>query len=172
MRQHFSLLTGYPQPAFSIVLAAREDPRLHGVLVGAPAGQPESADWSATLGAAGAGVPFLRYLPERLAPLGRRVESELRTELSAEPSFVAFEGYDTVRALAAIVENTGADRAKLAPSWSSMSVQGTRGLITFVRAPGIDNWQWAWPPVQVADRDPDDLDRFRVLTQFDHSHNG
>lgn len=159
------LLTGYPQPAFSIVLAARNDPRLDAVLLGAPAGQPEFDDWVAFLGTAGAGVPFLRYLPERLTPLGARVESELRRTLGSAPSFVALEGYDTVRVLSAIVEERGADRAALAAAWSTVSAPGTRGLITFVRAPGIDNWQWAWPPVQVVDRDPADPDRFRVLTQ-------
>jgi hypothetical protein len=29
--------------------------------------------------------------------------------------------------------------------------------------PGISVWQWAWPPIQVADRDPADPGRFRVL---------
>jgi hypothetical protein len=29
--------------------------------------------------------------------------------------------------------------------------------------PGISVWQWAWTPMQVADRDPAKPDRFRVL---------
>ncbi|MFC7945292.1 ABC transporter substrate-binding protein [Microbacterium oxydans] len=159
------LLTGYPQPACSIVLAARADPRLGGVLLGAPAGQPEFADWASLLGAAGAGVPFLRYMPERLTPLGRRVQSELRGELRGAPSFVALEGYDTVLMLAAAVEKGGTERTRITASWPALAVRGTRGLIKFVRTPGIDNWQWARPPVQVADRDPHDPRRFRVLAQ-------
>lgn len=159
------LLTGHPQPAVSIVLAARADPRLSGVLLGAPAGQPEFAGWASLLGVAGAGVPFLRYLPERLTPLGVRVESELRAVLERPPSFVALEGYDTVLVLAAAVEKSGAERAGIAASLSDVRVLGTRGQIAFARVPGSDNWQWAWPPVQVADRDPEELDRFRVLVQ-------
>lgn len=30
-------------------------------------------------------------------------------------------------------------------------------------APGISVWQWAGAPIQVADRDPECLERFRVL---------
>jgi hypothetical protein len=33
----------------------------------------EFAEWAAALGGDGAGIPFLRYLPERLGPLGERV---------------------------------------------------------------------------------------------------
>jgi hypothetical protein len=69
--------------------------------------------------------------------------------------------------LATVVEKSGADRAKIAAAWPAVTVHGTRGLIRLVRAPGINNWQWAWPPVQIADRDPHDPRRFRVLAQVD-----
>jgi hypothetical protein len=115
------------------------------------------------LGDDGAGVPFLRYRPERLSPFGARVETALRERLAKAPSFVAFEGYDTVAVLAEMLRSHGPDRGRLAESWSRVSVEGTRGQIEFSRAPGISMWQWAWAPIQVVDRDPAAPDRFRVL---------
>ena len=149
------LLVGIPEPAVSIVSAVRRDPRLAEVLVGAPAGQPEFADWLTSLGDDGAAVPFLRYLPAQLGPLGTRVETALRERLGEAPSFVAFEGYDTAVVLADVV--------RAAKSWADVAVEGTRGPIRFSRVPGIGVWQWAWPPVQIVDRDPAAPDRLRVL---------
>jgi hypothetical protein len=148
------LLVGTPEPAVPIVRAVRRDPRFAEVLIGAPAGQPELAEWATLLGADGAAIPFLRYLPERLGPLGARVEAELRERLGEAPSFVAFEGYDTIVALAERLRSG---------SWSRVAGDGTRGPIRFSRIPGIGVWQWAWPPIQVADRDPERPERFRVL---------
>ncbi len=147
----------------SIVTAVRRDRRLAGVMLGAPAGQPEFAEWAALLGDDGAGVPFLRYLPERLGPLGTRVEAALRERLGGAPSFVAFEGYDTVAVLAAMLRSQGPELGRTAESWPRVDVEGTRGRIRFSRTPGISVWQWAWAPVQVVDRDPAAPDRFRVL---------
>ncbi len=138
------LLVGHPEPARSIVDAVRGDPRLADVLIGAPAGQPEFARWATA-------IPFLRYRPERLTPLGERV----KTALGGAPSFVAYEGYDTILVLA--------ERLRSGASWPQLAVEGTRGRIEFSRTPGISVWQWAWPPVQVVDRDPARPDRFRVL---------
>ncbi|MFC7219328.1 ABC transporter substrate-binding protein [Streptomyces polyrhachis] len=157
------LLVGHPEPAVPLVRAVRRDPRLAGVLVGAPAGQPEFADWEASLGGDGAAVPFLRYLPERLTPLGARVGAALREQLSEAPSFVAFEGYDTVTVLAEVLRSHGTDPARIAAAWPQVAVEGTRGPIRFTRVPGIGVWQWTWAPVQVADRDPARPGRFRVL---------
>lgn len=157
------LLVGHPEPALPVVQAVRRDPRLAGILIGAPAGQPEFAEWAALPGGDGAGIPFLRYLPDRLGPLGVRVEAALRRRLAAAPSFVAFEGYDAIAVLAELLRSCGADRARIAEAWPSVAVDGTRGPIRFTRVPGIGVWQWAWPPVQVVDRDPADPDRIRVL---------
>lgn len=157
------LLVGHPEPAASIVTSVRRDPRLAEILIGAPAGQPEFPAWAASLGADGAAIPFLRYLPERLGPLGVRVGAALRERLAGAPSFVAFEGYDTIAVLADVLRSHGADRARTAESWPRVAVEGTRGPIRFSRAPGIAVWQWAWAPVQVVDRDPADPDRFRIL---------
>ncbi len=105
------------------------------ILIGAPAGQPEFAGWSSALGGDGAGIPFLRYLPERLGPLGARVRTALREHLAEAPSFVAFEGYDTIAVLA--------ERLRVRDSWSQVAVDGTRGRIRFSRTPGSSVWQWA-----------------------------
>jgi hypothetical protein len=105
----------------------------------------------------------LRYLPERLSPLGARVEAALRERLAEAPSFVAFEGYDTIAVLADVLRTHGADRPRIAESWPRVAVEGTRGQIRFSRTPGISVWQWAWAPIQVVDRDPAEPDRFRIL---------
>lgn len=157
------LLVGHPQPAVPIVRAVRGDRRLAEILIGAPAGQPEFAEWAAALGEDGAGIPFLRYLPERLGPLGERVGKELRERLGEAPSFVAFEGWDTVTVLAAVLRSHGTDRAAIAQSWPRVAVEGTRGPIRFSRTPGISVWQGAWTPIQVVDRDPAEPDHFRIL---------
>jgi ABC-type branched-subunit amino acid transport system substrate-binding protein len=158
------LLVGYPEPAVSIVKAVRHDRRLGEVLIGAPAGQPELAGWSLSLGSDGAGIPFLRYLPERLGSLGARVEAALRERLGVEPSFVAFEGYDTIAVLAAALRTHGTERARIAECWPTIAVEGTRGHITFSRTSATSVWQWTSPPVQVADREPGgEPDRFRSL---------
>jgi ABC-type branched-subunit amino acid transport system substrate-binding protein len=160
------LLVGYPEPAVSIVKSVRGDQRLADIMIGAPAGQPEFAEWATLLGGDGAAIPFLRYLPERLGPLGARVEAALRERLAEAPSFVAFEGYDTVAVLAELLRAHGADRertVRTAESWPRVTVEGTRGQIQFSRTPGISVWQWAWAPIQVVDRDPNEPDRFRIL---------
>ncbi|MEU5546572.1 ABC transporter substrate-binding protein [Streptomyces sioyaensis] len=157
------LLVGHPEPAVPIVRAVRGDRRLAEILIGAPAGQPEFAEWAAVLGEDGAGIPFLRYLPERLGPLGERVGKELRERLGEAPSFVAFEGWDTVTLLAGVLRSHGTDRAAIAESWPRVAVEGTRGPIRFSRTPGISVWQWAWTPIQVVDRAPAEPDRFRIL---------
>ncbi|MEV4018338.1 ABC transporter substrate-binding protein [Nonomuraea angiospora] len=157
------LLAGHPEPAVSIVRSVRRDRRLAEIMIGAPAGQPEFAAWATSLGDDGAAIPFLRYLPERLSPLGTRIGTALRERLAEAPSFVAFEGYDTVAVLADVLRSHDADRARTAESWPRVAVEGTRGHIRFSRTPGISVWQWTWTPVQVVDRDPVEPDRFRVL---------
>ncbi len=44
------LLVGHPEPAVPVVRAVRSDRRLAEILIGAPAGQPEFAEWAAALG--------------------------------------------------------------------------------------------------------------------------
>ncbi|MFJ9822897.1 ABC transporter substrate-binding protein [Streptomyces sp. NPDC101160] len=157
------LLVGHPEPAVPVVRAVRHDERLAELLIGAPAGQPELPEWASLLGDDGTAIPFLRYLPEPLGPLGARVATTLRERLGEPPSFVAFEGYDTITVLADVLRSHGTDRARIAASWPHVAVEGTRGKIRFSRVPGIDVWQWAWPPLQVVDRDPAEPGRFRIL---------
>ena len=157
------LLVGHPEPAVSIVKSVRRDPRLAEIMIGAPAGQPEFPEWTRLLGDDSGAIPFLRYLPERLSPLGARVEAALRERLTEAPSFVAFEGYDTVAVLADVLRSHGADRARIAGSWPRVAIEGTRGHVRFSRTPGVGVWQWAWPPIQVVDRDPAAPGRFRIL---------
>ncbi|MFI0960913.1 ABC transporter substrate-binding protein [Streptomyces sp. NPDC021080] len=157
------LLVGHPEPAVSIVEAVRRDERLPGMMIGAPAGQPELAEWAELTGDDGAAVPFLRYLPEHLSPLGARVGRALRERLGQAPSFVAFEGYDTVTVLADVLRGQGADRERIAAAWPDVDVEGTRGRIRFSHVPGIGVWQWSWAPVQVVERDRAEPDRFRIL---------
>ncbi|WP_223837502.1 ABC transporter substrate-binding protein [Streptomyces venezuelae] len=157
------LLAGHPEPAVPIVRAVRRDRRLAEIMIGAPAGQPEFGSWAELLGEDGVAIPFLRYLPERLTPLGERVAKALREQLAEPPSFVAFEGYDTIAVLADVLHTHGTDRALTAASWPHVAVEGTRGQIRFSRTPGISVWQWAGAPVHIADRDPAHPDRFRIL---------
>jgi ABC-type branched-subunit amino acid transport system substrate-binding protein len=153
------LLVGHPEPAISIVKAVRHDQRLTGLLLGAPAGQPEFAEWSTLLGVDGAGIPFLRYLPERLTPLGERI----RAQLPDSPSFVAYEGYDTIAVLADLLRTHGPNRKRISESWPTVALEGTRGRIHFTRVPGINVWQWPSAPIQIADRDPAAPNHFRTL---------
>src|SRR3954447_21913704 len=44
------LLVGHPEPAVSIVKSVRRDQRLAEIMIGAPAGQPEFAEWATLLG--------------------------------------------------------------------------------------------------------------------------
>ncbi len=157
------LLVGHPDPAVPIVRSVRRDRRLADILIGAPAGQPEFSGWATSLGDDGSAVPFLRYLPERPSPLGARVGKALSERLGEAPSFVAYEGYDTIAVLADVLRSHGVDRARTADSWPRVAVEGTRGQIRFSRTNGISVWQWAWPPIQVVDRDPARPDRFRIL---------
>jgi ABC-type branched-subunit amino acid transport system substrate-binding protein len=157
------LLVGHPEPAVPVVRSVRRDPRLAEVMIGAPAGQPEFAEWATLLGDEGAAIPFLRYLPERLSPLGARVGTALREQLAEEPSFVSFEGYDTVAVLADVLRAGEAGRAGPAADWSRVTVDGTRGRIRFSRTPDIGVWQWTGAPIQVVDRDPSEPEHFRVL---------
>ena len=130
------LLVGYPEPAVSVVRSVRNDPRLTGMLVGAPAGQPEFAEWARLLGADGATVPFLRYLPEHLGPLGRHVMIALRERLAEAPSFVALEGYDTIITLAEVLRLRVVETSSVNAPWSLVRVDATRGGNPLLKSAG------------------------------------
>jgi hypothetical protein len=158
------LLVGYPEPLAGIVRAVRADSRFDQLLVGDPAGRAEFPQWSQLLGDDGLGVPYLRYLPAALSKFGAGVASTLAQRLGEAPSFVALEGYDTIRVLGESLRLGGPDRARLVNALPRLKVQGTRGLLQFSRAPGVSVLQWVRPPVQVAARmDALQLDRATVL---------
>lgn len=156
------LLVGTPDPAVSIVQLVRGDRRFDQVLVGAPAGQPELSGWLGRLGPVGGGVPFLRYLPPELSDLGKRVRSNLLDRLGEQPSFMAFEGYDAMMLLAEALESAS-QAVPPAAFWSAAHIEGTRGHIRLSRSTGSSVWQWNDAPIQIADRDPADVEMFRVL---------
>lgn len=89
--------------------------------------------------------------------------AELREVLGEDPSFVAFEGYDTAAVLSEILRKHGTDRTQITEAWPRVDIEATRGRIQFSRLPGIGVWQWAWPPVQVVDREPTRPENIRVL---------
>jgi ABC-type branched-subunit amino acid transport system substrate-binding protein len=162
------LLTGYPEPSAAIVRAVRSDGRFDHLLVGDPAGRAEFPEWSVLLGRAGLGVPYLRYLPPVLDEFGTSVASRLAQRLGEAPSFVALEGYDTIRVLGEGLRLAGAERERLAHALGRLRVAGTRGLLQFTRTPGVPVLQWVWPPVQVAAHtDVSRLDRVTVLREDD-----
>jgi hypothetical protein len=99
-------------------------------------------------------------MPRRLGPLGRRVWKALKRRLGEQPSFVGFEGYDTMVALAAALSRTTSKAF-----WSDLEVPGTRGRISFWRAPEQGLWQWTGSPVAVVDWNPDRPASHRVLKQ-------
>jgi len=157
------LLVGYPEPAVSIVKAVRADARLAGLRIGDPAGRAEFPEWLALLGEDGAEVPFLRYLPSQLGPLGTQVAERLTRILGESPSFVAFEGYDSVQVVAEALRIGGPDRLRVIDALGSLRVVGTRGTISFSRGSGTV-LHWTWPPVQIAaHRDAEQPQEISVL---------
>jgi ABC-type branched-subunit amino acid transport system substrate-binding protein len=159
------VLVGYPEPAVSLVRAVRAQAGLAGLRIGDPAGRAEFPQWLAQLGEDGADVPFLRYLPARLGPLGTQVAERLTPIIGPSLSFVALEGYDSVQVVAEALRTGGPDRPRVIEALSSLRVAGTRGTISFSPGPGTV-LQWAWPPVQVAaHRDPSRAQEISVLYQ-------
>jgi ABC-type branched-subunit amino acid transport system substrate-binding protein len=144
------LLVGYPEPVAGIVRAVRSDGRFDHLLIGDPAGRAEFPDWSRLLGGDRLGVPYLRYLPGTLSELGASVASRLAHRLGEPASFVALEGYDTIRVVAEALRVAGGDQTRVGRALGTLKVPGTRGVVQFTHTPGVPVLQWVWPPVQVA----------------------
>lgn len=143
------LLVAWPEPLQEILRQVRSDARLAGLLVGDPAGRADFREWAEQLGDDGTAVPYLRYLPPALDGRGADVAARLARRLGERPSFVALEGYDTVRVLGEALRVAGPHREGLASALAELAVPGTRGLIRFSRTPGVPVLQWVWPPVEV-----------------------
>lgn len=148
------LLAGFPTPIIEMVNTIRGQKHRRHIVIGAPAGQPEFTEWQAALGAMGAEVPFLQYMPAALPQLGERVKAMLHDRLGRTPSFVAFEGYDTILVLLE-AWRLATSRSHGQVAWSELAVEGTRGTITFAKAPEMMAWQWMWPPIQVVQATPE-----------------
>lgn len=157
------VLAGHPEPAIAVVRCVRADPRLQGLLIGAPAGQPEFAEWPALLGEGASGVPFLRYLPPQPTERGVAVMADLEKALPMPPSFIALEGYDALLAFAEVLRLAGRERKAVPEAWGRIDIAGTRGRLHLRRQGGSLIWQWPEAPLQVAERAPSDPASFRVL---------
>jgi len=86
-------------------------------------------------------IPFLRYLAERLTPLGERVEGALRRAAQRAALLRRLRGLrhdPRPRRTAALGRVLGARRRRRHPRQDRVSP-----------ARGISVWQWTWPPVQV-----------------------
>ena len=108
-------------------------------------------------------MPFLRYITETPGIVGLRVEQALRDCLCVPPSFVAFERYGTILAVANMIRHR--EHRDVAPDqlWSRVEVEGTRGSIRFRRTVGDRIWLADLAPIQVVDRDPENASNYRVL---------
>ena len=160
------LLAGHPIPIVHLVEAVRADPRLSSLRIGAPAGQPELSGWSTPAGDLGTAIPFLRYMPASLTPLGKRVAEDLRRGTEAEISFVSLEDYDSVLVAASAIQASAERHGPKREFWRNADVLATRGHITLAPPAGRGVWQWRGAPVQIAERDPAMPIRLRIVTQF------
>lgn len=147
------LLIGFPEPLRSVVTELRS----HGLVpptlfLGEPAGRTVFSDWWNVAGREVSNVPFLAYArPQELAPEGHRVSEQFEREHGREPTFVAFEGYDSVLALARAMDAAGrTDPARVCDALCRVGVGATRGTVAFSTEPeGVVHQQWRWPPVGV-----------------------
>lgn len=150
------LLVGYPEPAGEIVRElARRGLLGDGLALGDPAGRAIFPDWWDTVGEHGAAVPYLSYeAPDGLTPVGHRMAHAFRERHGRDPSFVAFEGYDSIAALAdALEEAPRLDTHSITAALRTVAARGTRGIVRFSDEPdGVVHQQWTWPPVCVATR--------------------
>ena len=150
------LLVGHPEPAVSIVKAVRRDPRLaerHDRRSGRAAGVRRMG------GAAGR-----RRRRDPVPALPARAPQPARHTRRDGPPRAAGRGA-LLRRLRGLRHDRRPRRCAARSrargrAWPRVAVEGTRGPIRFSRMPGISVWQWAWPPIQVVDRDPAHPDRF------------
>ncbi len=140
------LLLAHPSPIVSVLRSLRSESSLQHLLIGTPAGQSELKLWHDQLGALGNEVPFLQYLPQLLSPLGQTVTENMSMEGRTSPPFVYLEGYDSALVIADLLS-----RPRGSKPWASVSVDGTRGNISFDFDPNCNIWQWQKAPVRVAE---------------------
>ena len=147
------LLVGYPQPTGALVTALHERGLFPGrVALGHPAGPCAFPDWWEVAGPQGVDVSFLCYLdPGSLPEAGRAFARSFNQRYGREPTFVAFEGFDSALALGHAVAAAGsATPSAIRASLAHVEFQGARGSVRFSTEPdGVVHQQWRWPPVCV-----------------------
>lgn len=147
------LLMAYPEPLRSVVAEARN----HGLVppacyLGDPAGRTVFPDWWEIAGSDAIQIPFLSYArPDCPTENGKRVSIDFKKQYGREPTFVAFEGYDSVLVLARAFEDVGTTEPRdVCDALCRMEFEGTRGTIKFsTEREGVVHQQWKWPPVCV-----------------------
>jgi ABC-type branched-subunit amino acid transport system substrate-binding protein len=147
------LLMAFPEPLRSVVGEAHN----HGLVppacfLGDPAGRSVFPDWWEIAGTGATEVPFLSYArPDRPTDNGRRISMDFKAQYGREPTFVAFEGFDSVLVLARAFEDAGnTEPASVRDALRRIELEGTRGTIIFsTEHEGVVHQQWKWPPVCV-----------------------
>jgi len=147
------LLMAYPEPLRAVVREAHK----HGLVppacfLGDPAGRTVFPDWWEITASDAIQIPFLSYArPDRPTGNGKRVSMEFIKQYGREPTFVAFEGYDSVLVLARAFEDAGTtEPPKVLDALRRVELEGTRGTIRFsTERDGVVHQQWKWPPVCV-----------------------
>jgi len=147
------LLMAYPEPLRAVVREADN----HGLVppacfLGDPAGRTVFPDWWEIVGTDAIQVPFLSYTrPARPTANGKRISTDFKQQYGREPTFVAFEGYDSVLVLARAFEDAGTtEPSNVSEALRRMELEGTRGTIRFsTEREGVVHQQWKWPPVCV-----------------------
>jgi ABC-type branched-subunit amino acid transport system substrate-binding protein len=162
------LLVGYPEPLRSVVAQLRQQSRLRDITLGDPAGRAIFTNWNETVGQVSGTVPFLSYLiPSRLSGRGNQFIAAYRRRIGRDPTFVAFEAYDSVLVFAEAARRAGtADSDELAQALRKVSVDGTRARISFdTEDHGVVHQQWRSGPLCVAtyDRGEQSLSSLKVL---------
>jgi ABC-type branched-subunit amino acid transport system substrate-binding protein len=147
------LLMGYPEPLRSVVSEARNHSLVPpACFLGDPAGRAVFPDWWEITGTDAIQVPFLSYTrPDQPTAKGKRISVDFKNQYGREPTFVAFEGYDSVLVLARAFEDAGTtEPSNVCEALRSMELEGTRGTIKFsTEGEGVVHQQWKWPPVCV-----------------------
>lgn len=147
------LLMAYPDPLRSVVGEAHNrgfvPPEC---FLGDPAGRTVFPDWWEIAGTDAIQVPFLSYArPTPPTSSGKRMSLDFKKQYGREPTFVAFEGYDSVLVLARAFEDAGTtEPPKVRDALRRVELEGTRGTIRFsTEREGVVHQQWKWPPICV-----------------------
>jgi ABC-type branched-subunit amino acid transport system substrate-binding protein len=172
------MLVAYPEPFISI---AREAIRCGlgppKCFLGDPAGRVAYVGESSGVDTHAIQVPFLSYArPHRPTEEGQRISQEFQHRFGRVPTFVAFEGYDSILVIAHACAHAGSLKPEaICDALQTISVPGTRGTIEFsTEADGVVHQQWKWPPacVMVYLRSQQSFEEAHVLWDAEHGRSG